>query len=293
MTEAQLTALITVAECNSFTIAAMQMGISQSAVSHAIKQLEKVLNVKLLERRGAEVVLTEVGENILCKSREVVGLYESIRQEAANVQGLKTGTLRIGSFGPSASLRLIPDILSAFHAKYPGIDVHINEGNDQDVLRWLQEHRVDVGFVVLPENHFDSILLATDQMVAVLPKTHPLSDQASIALKDIRDEPFILTGAGSGEIVKSLFARENLTPKIQFRISQVLSMLSYIERGEAVTIMAEFTLPERQETSGYVVRPLSPPHHRNFGLAYAPASQQSPVTKAFIKVVESMKLKMN
>ena len=96
MTEAQLTALITVAECNSFTIAAMQMGISRSAVSHAIKQLEKELNVKLLERRGAEVVLTEVGENVLGKSREVVGLYEGIRQEAANVQGLKTGTLRIG-----------------------------------------------------------------------------------------------------------------------------------------------------------------------------------------------------
>ena len=120
--------------------------------------------------------------------------------------------------------------MSAFHAKYPGIDVHINEGNDQDVLRWLQEHRVDVGFVVLPENRFD---LFCRQLLPVLPKNHPLSNQTSIALKDICDDPFILTGAGSGEIVKSLFTRENLTPKIQFRISQVLSMLSYIERGEA------------------------------------------------------------
>ncbi len=188
MTEAQLTALITVADCQSFTLAATQLGVSQSAISHAISQLEQKLKVKLLSRKGTDVILTDVGQLILRNAREVTGLLDGIRQEASNVQGVKTGTLRIGSFGPSASLHLLPDMLKAFHLKYPNVDVYINEGNDQEVTCWLQERRVDIGFVVLPEYDFDSIHMATDQMVAVIPKDHPLCHQSSITLKDISKE---------------------------------------------------------------------------------------------------------
>lgn len=286
MTEAQLNALITVADCRSFTLAATQLNVSQSAISHAIRQLEKTLKVKLLNRKGSDVILTDVGELILRNAREITGLLDGIRQEASNVEGVKTGTLRIGSFGPSASLRLLPQILEAFHEKHPNIEVFIDEGNDQEVSRWLQERRVDIGFVVLPEQNFETIHLATDQMVAVLPKDHLLSDQTSISLSDICDEPFILTGAGSGRIVQSMFAREQLSPRIQYRISQILSTLAYIERSEAVTVMAELSLPEHKEDCAYITLPLNPQHNREVGLAFLSDEQQSPATRAFIKLAK-------
>ena len=286
MTEAQLNALITVADCRSFTLAATQLGVSQSAISHAIRQLEQTLKVKLLRRKGADIFLTDVGEQILRNAREITGLLDGIRQEASNVEGVKIGTLRIGSFGLSASLRLLPEILEVFHTKHPNIDVYIDEGTDQEVSRWLQERRIDIGFVVLPEQNFETIHLVTDQLVAVLPENHRLSGQTSISLSDICDEPFILTGAGSGRIVQNMFAREQLSPRIQYRISQILSTLAYIKKGEAITVMAELSLPEKSDDCGYVALPLNPQYNREVGLAYLPQEQQSPATRAFIKLAK-------
>jgi len=289
MTEAQLITLIAVADCRSFTLAATQLGISQSAVSHSIRQLEQSLSVNFFHRNGADIILTDVGEQILRYAREITGLFDGVRQEAANSQGIKTGTLRIGSFGPSASLHLLPELLTQFHKRYPNVDVHITEGTDHDVLRWLHEHRIDIGFVVLPEKQFDTHYLATDQMVVVLPEAHKLAGQSSISLSDICQEPFILTGAGSAEIVKRLFSQEQLSPRIQFHISQVLSTLAYIERGQAITIMAELSLPEGYQKHGVIKRALSPKYQRDIGIAFKPSQQQSPATRAFIQLIQKGK----
>ena len=168
MTNNQLEAFVMVADYRSFTAAALHLGISQSAVSHAIRSLEKELGVQLFIRLKADAELTEVGARLLLRAREMIGLSETIRQEAADAQGLKTGTLRIGSFGPSSSLRLLPELLNEYRSQYPKIEIHIDEGPDQDVKQWILDRRIDVGFVVLPEERFETYALAKDQMVALL-----------------------------------------------------------------------------------------------------------------------------
>ncbi|MGO4312123.1 LysR family transcriptional regulator [Pseudomonas sp. KB_15] len=290
MTLTQLEIFSLVAELRGFTAAANRLGISQSAVSHALKSLELELGVELLRRHQSQVELSDIGQQLLLRARAMLGLANTLRQEAADARGMKRGTLRIGSFGPTSSIKLLPLILQQYRAAHPGIEVHIDEGPDRQVLQWLEERRIDIGFVVLPEERFDTVALIEDQMVALLPAGHPLAVHNSLSLKDLCDFPFVLTEAGSSELVSRLFTTARLTPNIRYRCSQLISTLDVVARGDGVTVVAEGSLPN-QIDSRCVKKQLSPAVLRQVGLAVLDRRQASPATLAFIKLAESLDLR--
>ncbi|EZP25863.1 LysR family transcriptional regulator [Pseudomonas sp. RIT288] len=283
MTLTQLEIFSLVAELRGFTLAAHRLGISQSAISHAMKSLEQELGVELLRRRQSQVELTDIGEQLLQRARAMLGLANTLRQEAADARGMKSGTLRIGSFGPTSSIKLLPKILQRYREVHPGIEVHIDEGPDRQVLQWLEERRIDVGFVVLPEERFDTFTLVEDQMVALLPLDHPLAAHPALPLQDLCVDPFVLTEAGSSELVSRLFTAARLQPNIRYRCSQLLSTLDVVSRGDAITVVAEGSLPD-DPAPRYVKKPLLPVVQRLIGLAVLDQRQASPATRAFIEL---------
>ncbi|VVQ29796.1 HTH-type transcriptional regulator GltC [Pseudomonas fluorescens] len=287
MTLTQLEIFSLVAELHGFTAAANRLGITQSAVSHALKSLEQELGVELLRRHQSRVELSDIGQQLLLRARAMLGLANTLRQEAADARGMKRGTLRIGSFGPTSSIKLLPLILQHYRAAHPGIEVHIDEGPDRQVIQWLEERRIDIGFVVLPEERLDTFALIEDQMVALLPVDHPLARRDSLTLGDLCNDPFVLTEAGSSELVSRLFSAVRLTPNIRYRCSQLLSTLDTVGRGDALTVVAESSLPDNRD-SRYVKKPLSPGVTRQVGLAVLDQRQSSPATLAFIKLAERL-----
>ncbi len=287
MTLTQLEIFSLVAEVRGFTLAAHRLGISQSAVSHAMKALEQELGVELLRRHQSSVELSDIGEQLLLRARAMLGLANTLRQEAADARGMKSGTLRIGSFGPTSSIKLLPTILRRYREAHPGIEVHIDEGPDRQVTQWLEERRIDIGFVVLPQDRLDTFALIEDQMVALLPVGHPLAARSALTLKDLCDAPFVLTEAGSSALVSRLFMAARLQPNIRYRCSQLLSTLDTVSRGDAITIVAEGSLPE-EATPRYVKKPLLPAVQRQVGLAVLDQRQASPATLAFIEVATRM-----
>lgn len=287
MTLTQLEIFSLVAELRGFTAAANRLGISQSAVSHALKSLEQELGVELLRRHQSQVELSDIGQQLLLRARAMLGLANTLRQEAADARGMKSGTLRIGSFGPTSSIKLLPMILQHYRSAHPGIEVHIDEGPDRQVIQWLEERRIDVGFVVLPEDRFDTFMLIEDQLVALLPNDHPLASRDSLSLRDLCHDPFVLTEAGSSELVSRLFGAARLTPNIRYRCSQLLSTLDTVSRGDALTVVAEGSLPDDSDDR-YVKKPLSPAVTRQVGLAVLDQRQSSPATLAFIKLASSL-----
>ena len=287
MTLTQLEIFSLVAELRGFTAAAHRLEISQSAVSHALKSLEQELGVELLRRHQSQVELSDIGQQLLLRARAMLGLANTLRQEAADSRGMKTGTLRIGSFGPTSSIKLLPRILQHYRTSHPGIEVHIDEGPDRQVIQWLEERRIDIGFVVLPQERFDTVALIEDQMVALLPADHVLAGRGSLRLNDLCHDPFVLTEAGSSELVSRLFNAARLTPNIRYRCSQLLSTLDVVGRGDALTVVAESSLPDDND-SRYVKKPLSPPISRQVGLAVLDQRQSSPATLAFIKLASRL-----
>ncbi|MCP1463051.1 LysR family transcriptional regulator [Pseudomonas sp. S3E17] len=287
MTLTQLEIFSLVAELQGFTSAAHRLGISQSAVSHAIKALEQELGVELFRRHQSLVEPSDIGQQLLGRARAMLGLANTLQQEAADARGMRRGTLRIGSFGPTASIRLLPTILSEFRSAHPGIEVHVDEGPDRQVLQWLDERRIDVGFVVLEQERFDTFAVFEDQMVALLPADHPLAARDTLALPDLCDDAFILTEAGSSELVTRLFDVGQLRPKIRYRCAQLLSTLEAVSRGDGLSIVAEASLPQAYDPR-YVKRPLSPRVPRQIGLAVLDRRQSSPATLAFIEIAQNL-----
>src|SRR2546430_17677584 len=121
MTLAQLQAFVVVMERGSFTTASEVLGITQSAVSHAIASLQTELCATLLQRDRAGLSLTDVGQRVILQAREMLARAEAIRQEAAAARGLEAGKLRLGSF-PSISARFLPGALRMFRQRYPKVE---------------------------------------------------------------------------------------------------------------------------------------------------------------------------
>jgi len=286
MTLTQLEIFSKPAELKNFTHTAQQLNISQSAISHALKALEKKWETQLFYRNNNEVELTAAGQRLLPYVNEILNVAKIIHQEVMDLKGLKAGTLRIGSFGASSSNVLIPLILKQFARQYPDVEVLMLEGTDKEVLQWIDERKVDLGFVVLPETRFDSFALLEDIFVALLPKDLEIAQKPAVQLQELIDHPFILTSAGSQNHVMELFKAAQLTPQIKYNLSQILSILNMVNHGAGVSIVADLALDKNilQLYPNVVKRPLSPNIKRSIGLAVKNKQQMTPIAKAFIEI---------
>ena len=156
MTFGQLEIFATLAETRGFTAAALRLGVSQPAVSHALKSLEDELGAALFDRSVSPIELTPLGERLVARTREILGLAETMRQEASEYRGVQTGRIHIGSFGATSSLHILPRLLEAFHKEHPGIEVLVEEAPDDEIIRWIEDRRIDLGFVVMPDERFQT-----------------------------------------------------------------------------------------------------------------------------------------
>lgn len=286
MTLTQLEIFSKLAELKNFTHTAQLLNISQSAISHALKSLEKKWETQLFYRNNNEVELTAAGQRLLPYVNEILNVSNIIHQEVMDLKGLKAGTLRIGSFGASSSNVLIPLILKQFAQQYPDVEVLMMEGTDKEVLQWIDERKVDLGFVVLPETRFDSFALLEDIFVALLPKDLEIAQKPAVQLQALIDHPFILTSAGSQNHVMELFKAAQLTPQIKYNLSQILSILNMVNHGAGVSIVADLALDNNilQLYPNVVKRPLSPNIKRSIGLAVKNKQQMTPIAKAFVEI---------
>lgn len=286
MTLTQLEIFSKLAELKNFTHTAQLLNISQSAISHALKALEKKWETQLFYRNNNEVELTAAGQRLLPYVNEILNVSNIIHQEVMDLKGLKAGTLRIGSFGASSSNVLIPLILKQFARQYPDVEVLMLEGTDKEVLQWIDERKVDLGFVVLPEPRFDNFALLEDIFVALLPKDLEIAQKPAVQLQELIDHPFILTSAGSQNHVMELFKAAQLTPQIKYNLAQILSILNMVNHGAGVSIVADLALDKNilQLYPNVVKRPLSPNIKRSIGLAVKNKQQMTPIAKAFVEI---------
>ena len=281
----QLELLLALPGAPSIAAAGARIGMSASATSHALRALEKSLGCELVDRLSAGVLLTHAGELALPAARDVFASLQQVSALAAAARGLQTGRLRIGSIGTSTSLRLLPPLLDKFRARYPGVDVHVTERSDPEIEQDLIGRRVDIGVVTLPQPTFDTQALATDELVAVLPEHHPLAREKAVPVRELARYPLILTQAGSQDMVMRMFERADVRPKVAHEMSQVISILEFVARGNGVSVLASLAVPEHQP--GVVFRPLTPRTSRRVAIACIEEKRLSPAALAFWKMARA------
>jgi DNA-binding transcriptional LysR family regulator len=184
---------VAVAEELSFRRAAERLQMTQPPLSSQIQQLEKELEVKLFDRTGRGLRLTEAGRFLL---EDACRLLIQVRQTADMTRRIGHG--RVGrptiGFLPSIGHGPLPDVLREFRAHFPEVDLLLRELNPDQQVQALHDKRVDVGFLYLPLE--DSALsiepVFREPLIVALPEQHPLADKPQVPLYALSDEPFIL-----------------------------------------------------------------------------------------------------
>jgi DNA-binding transcriptional LysR family regulator len=204
MTLEQLRIFIAVAEKQHVTQAAGELNLTQSATSAAIAALETRYDVKLFDRIGRGIVLTQTGRDFLIEARAVMARARAATQVLSDLAGLKRGSLTIAASQTVANYWL-PGRIQTFHAAYPGIDLHVTIANTEQVARAVLQGSADLGFV---EGEVDDALLAAkridgDALVMVVGAKHPWVGRKKIAPKDLLTTTWVLRERGSG--TRSMF----------------------------------------------------------------------------------------
>ena len=285
MTLTQLEVLIALDECRSFSRAAMRLGTTQSAVSHALRALEAQFGVKLAQRDASGVAMTDAGERLLLRAREMTALAATMAQELVDARDLKSGTLRIGSFGPTSTMHLLPPWLAAFKKRHPGVQVRIEEESDEVVDQWLLQKRVELGFVIVPDERFEVLPVVQDEFVAILPAKHPLAKLKTVPISALTGLDFVLSEAGGGPVIVPILQKNDARPNVLYHLTQIVSILEFVRRGLAVSVAARLALPDAPK--GVVYRPLLPAQPRTVGLACLDAAKLSPLARAFWDVAKA------
>ncbi len=190
-----LRAFHAVADKGSFTRAADYLNVTQPTISGQVKALEETYSVKLFERRGRGVKLTELGTALHEITRRQFALNDEAERLLIASRGLLDGHLTIGADAP---YHLIP-LLAAFGRRYPAIRQTTTFGNSQRLLRVLLDGSADV--VILPEvepdNRLHAVPFRRDQLVVFVDLAHPWSERRSIRLGDMSDQTVIQREPGS------------------------------------------------------------------------------------------------
>lgn len=281
--DASLHALLAVAEQGSYTRAAAALGLTQSAVSHAVASLQALLDVTLVERAGNGVRLTAAGERVTAHAREILRRKAALVREADLARRGSRGHVRVASFGPTASRRLLPPLLDAFGRLYPDVEVTVVEGTDDEAERWLRADEVDVAFVKLPGEAFETVFLAEDALHVVLPCAHRLAAEWRLTPARLAGERFILASGGCERLVLSAVGDTPLD--VRYEIRETDTAVAMVARGAAITIVPRLALPDHPP-DGVAFVPLDTSQVRRVGLAVSRSARTGSMGRAFLALAQ-------
>lgn len=275
----------TVVELGSLTKAGETLGLTQSAVSHAIASLESDWGFSILNRGRSGIHLTSNGERILKYIREILKWNEEMVQEIANINGLEIGTVRIGTIS-SVSIHWLPEIMKKFNEYHPSIEIKLMEGDYDDVEHWISNGLVDFGFVSLPTSqHFEVIPLKKDRMLCILSDEHPFAEQNKISFEMIKEEPLIKSKKGSDNDLIRILKENNVTSNIKYELIDDQAIISMVGNGMGISILPEMVL-HRVPTNVRILK-LEGENYRTIGIAATSFKTLAPATKKFIEYLKS------
>ncbi|MDX6020252.1 LysR family transcriptional regulator [Scandinavium sp. V105_16] len=283
----QLKVFITVAQAKSFSRAGEMIGLSQSAVSHSVKELEHQTGVKLLDRTTREVVLTEAGQQLAARLERLLDELNSTLREAGRVGQQLTGTVRVAA-SQTISAHLIPQCIAASNLHYPEIDFVLHDRPQQWVLESIRQGEVDFGIVidpgavgdlqcepVLSEPFF--VLCRTDHLFARLPSVNWQELQGTrLVLQDY--------ASGSRPLIDAALMHHAITAEIVQEIGHPATLFPMVEAGIGISILPALALPLPQG-SQLMVKRLTPVVERQLMLARRKNRSLSTAAQALWDVV--------
>ncbi len=269
----------------SFSKAADALGYTQSAMSQMVNSLENELSIRILKRSRTGIELTIEGAELYPLIEQTIHRYQATQEKAREIRGLETGTIRMGTLS-SISAHWLPGLLKEFQATYPGVEFVIHQGDYTTIPEWIRTGTVDFGFVnPAAVSGFQTEILKDGAMLAVLPRQHPLATWERIPLDALVEEPFILLEEGHYYEPLEAFRSMGLSPNIKYTIHDDYAIMTMVEAGLGVSILAELIL--HRTNYQIVTRPTLPPVQRTIAIAYKDRDSLPMASRRFIEYLNS------
>lgn len=273
----------------NFTRAAERVHVTQSTLSHQIRQLEDELGKPLFERAGKRVMLTEAGDQFLHYAQRALQEIDqglgALRQNTLEL----TGHLRIGSTH-TFNLSFIPDCIASFQQRYPGIRISVEELAADTIVQRLHDRQLDIGIAYRPaeplELQFEP--LYNEEMVLVVGPAHPLARRKRVRMVELHGQAMVLLPRSftTRLMLDECFQACGAEPHVLVEMNTLAPMMDVVAKTSLAAIVTVGAVPPGSALR--VVRLESPTPMRTPGMLWSPASRQSSATRAFSAQVRQL-----
>lgn len=289
MTIDDLHSFITLYQIRNISDAAVELNITQSALSKRLRNMQNEVGIPLISTRNKrQLTITESGEVFYRYAQTITAQYQLMQAELIDYRELRRGTVHIGSVPVMAQYGLAAK-MGRFMRDYPQLNIRLEEMEGADLLAKLQNHEFDLGILrdvqsqQLNHSQFEAINLDNDELEVVMPATHPLAQQKQIAMTDLRGVDVVSLSPGSGvyEKMGTRYQQAGFTPNIRFTTPHIETLLAMIKQTQQVTFLFAKSA-EPFMTTDFVRRPFTQPMISHLQLVY-PRGTLSQATQQFVR----------
>jgi len=283
----QLRAFVAIAESGTFTAGAHKVHVTQAAISMQIRQLETEIGARVFVRAPRHVILTEAGEHLLHRARQILREHDAALEEIAELAGAERGRLRIGSASAMVLTDQLPRILKELRKQHPGAEISVVSGTSEALVQYIVGGELDIAFVSLPVDvrGIQTERLSEDQLVAIASPKHKLAKQKTISAYTLAGEKLILgeRGGNTRRLIDQFFAQAGVTLKVSMELSRQAAIRRMVEEDMGVGIVPLQSVNEEIE-KGKLVRWWIEGAQINWelGLAQLSGGYESPILQKFI-----------
>ncbi len=277
------------ARYGSFSLAARRLNVGQSAISHQVKALEQELGVKLYERQGKGIQLTENGKVLFEYAAAIVRKVDDIEAHFADLAHKGSRRVVFAAYRGFMMYRL-PHCVEEFQRRYPDVQVTImNRILDSEILAMVMSGEIDFG-VTASWNEFtgmDFFEIARYDMFLCTAPRHPLANRTRVTLREIAREPLILYERGNSirRRIDEVFERAGLWPTVRIETGGAEVIKEYVRRGLGVTIISGISLSP-QDAQPLAMIPVT--HYfgeLGYGVAIRKGKYLGPMVKEFLYIL--------
>ncbi len=258
----------------SFTKASEALHMTQPAVTFQVRQLEEQFNTRLFDRTHNRITLTEVGQRTFEYVERILDLYKEMDNSVKEMTGEVSGVLILGASTTIAEY-MVPNMLGKFHEKHPSVIVRLKVGNTDSVVSMVENNIIDLGIVEAPvaNKKLQLNLCREDELVLIVPPSHPLANEKSIKVDKIKQYPYIWREEGSGtrEVIHDYLTEAGVNPgdlNVVMELGSPEAIKGAVEAGIGITIISKASIQKELKLNTVKIVPFEKRMVRPFSFVH-------------------------
>lgn len=287
----QMRVFLAVARHRNYTHAAEELYLSQPSVSAQVHELERLVGLPLFEQVGKRLMPTQAGQLLEAHARSVLAEVEAAADALARLQRVETGRLLVVASTTVGSY-VLPKVLGAFHARYPGVEVMLEVKNSEEVCEDVRQGYTELGLIESPvEQVGDDLQLSPygdDMLVVIVPPWHPWAGLGEVPITALAEATLLWREPGSGtrSIVEAALQEARIRPRGVMQLGSTEAIKQAVAANVGISVLSHAVV-SAEVTAGWLVtlRFSGVTLRRTFHLVQRRAEHVSPIVEAFLRLL--------